>query len=677
MEKAHRIAFSRLVGLFTNRKPFRRLIRQLSDIGVIAGGSVVYALNKIVPKTTVKDIDVFILDCDTKAQCMAYLKIVNSYVRKLDLKVTYSNHGMPKTSVVDMKFENEDVTIQLIFSKMISAENVVNEFDLDYVQSYFHLSKFFSTESAINASKNKSIEKFFTRDIKFERLEKAAAKGYKTPVFGFKSFVPGNMLFVSFEEFVSGENTFTSMGHNYYEPRQKNILVSPELISILRAKNYTCQPRHGTATKCIQIRCEIKFANSENIYKYSCFSAQVIAKAVFKSEFSDWALVKLDGGSACNKFFIDNFNMIRIHKSQADAFPLNKQVNIIVRPYAYEHCELDEKTYKYKTTSDSRPILRCYIQLTNDNVLPMKISPKFTVWDAVDKAKPCTNHPLPSVVYNEPTKCKILEDNDDTTYDQVDTYVRRSNVVSKKIVKDISSAESDSDQDTEALISEEQPKKSTNKKIPIKEEAESSSEEATSEDKDFTRDVFKSKEPVLSSSDETSEEYVAKTKPKPKVPKNVKAKKVKKNKKIDTMDEDSDLPSSKDTFSETMRKALLHAEILMSSEESSSEKSSSSDSSQIYESPKNIERIRLLKDCVAGKSKTSCKKIKIAAYKKYLDLCWVKTGEDLYTEVCSYALRLMFVKNHSDVVLASELALNVKVSPVSSFDLMVKFINGF
>lgn len=163
----------------------------LSKDGVIAGGSVVYAMNDFVPLETVGDIDVFV---NTKTTLIELIQMIISDggVDKIELMCNYLNdtldHQEPVTkgSVCTIHFSDQSMkSIQFILKEFKNVNKVINDFDLDYVQCAYHIGQFHITSFAKESHQTRSVIFAMQKHISVCRLMKAVEKGFSAPAFGF------------------------------------------------------------------------------------------------------------------------------------------------------------------------------------------------------------------------------------------------------------------------------------------------------------------------------------------------------------------------------------------------------------------------------------------------------------------------------------------------------------
>jgi hypothetical protein len=166
--------------LFDGNEKVLNLLSKLSNIGIIAGGSVVYALNSFVPKESVGDIDVFVNKENDIMNCieLIYEKFPNCE------KIVYNFETLQNDnySIVIIKILENCPPIQIILYKFISHIELLEGFDIDYVGCGIHNNKLYITKDCIKSHNERKILKVRT-SIKYERLLKATRKGFKCIIF--------------------------------------------------------------------------------------------------------------------------------------------------------------------------------------------------------------------------------------------------------------------------------------------------------------------------------------------------------------------------------------------------------------------------------------------------------------------------------------------------------------
>lgn len=154
----------------------RELLVKLSDLGVIAGGSIAFCLSGI---GQVNDIDVFLLGSD---KC-DYMPQIIEIFKNLDITCSTAE----KRGVLNVKLSNRNVEIQFIFSLCSSMKETCDNFDFDYVGCGIHKGEFYCSEECKNENENLVIEKYPGIIHRHQpRLFKAVKKGYSSYFFGYE-----------------------------------------------------------------------------------------------------------------------------------------------------------------------------------------------------------------------------------------------------------------------------------------------------------------------------------------------------------------------------------------------------------------------------------------------------------------------------------------------------------
>jgi hypothetical protein len=149
------------------------LLKQINNYGIWAGGSLVCMFNK--DFECIGDIDIFTNTIENGYKIIEFIK-------NYDQNVIYETfQGKYKTSVVNCIIKNSK-PIQIIVKNYLNWCELIEEFDLDYVQCGFFKNHFYSSASFEKSFKNKEIT-MFNKNLSSYRCFKAAKKGYKTKVF--------------------------------------------------------------------------------------------------------------------------------------------------------------------------------------------------------------------------------------------------------------------------------------------------------------------------------------------------------------------------------------------------------------------------------------------------------------------------------------------------------------
>lgn len=189
------------------------IIKTLSTIGVIAGGSVVYALNDFVPSNAVSDIDVFISTKEAFIEASLFLHNtgkVKSIHRRCAKSYNESN-WFESTSITVLDFElvapivnyapysfayptrPNPFTIQLIYQEFTSPIDVIRTFDLDYVQCCFSEGRIFRSRECVESHTQRRIKTGYYVP-RAKRMSKGLAKGFETTVIGRRSSYDSNRI---------------------------------------------------------------------------------------------------------------------------------------------------------------------------------------------------------------------------------------------------------------------------------------------------------------------------------------------------------------------------------------------------------------------------------------------------------------------------------------------------
>lgn len=167
----------------------------VSTEAVIAGGTIVYALNDFVPIDSVGDIDIFVDSLDKAVRLMHLINDAEK-ILKFELMMQYDNSfneqsidnassAPKKCSVVTCHFERPGLKdLQFVMQSFDHPLQIIENFDMDYVQCAYHKGQFFVTDFAREAHSQRRIIRLRQNPPRYERLIKAAKKGFITCVFG-------------------------------------------------------------------------------------------------------------------------------------------------------------------------------------------------------------------------------------------------------------------------------------------------------------------------------------------------------------------------------------------------------------------------------------------------------------------------------------------------------------
>lgn len=160
----------RILSLFDAK--VQKFIVYLQNVAVIAGGSVLYILDKTQDSANLGDIDVFVND----------EKILNDILYKageLDAKITSTRKYNSGVTNIDI---DNNKTIQIINYKYKHPNDIILQFDIDCVKCYLHKNNVHYTPDCMQSILTKKT--YITTTSTPSRLKKIAVKGFETSVFG-------------------------------------------------------------------------------------------------------------------------------------------------------------------------------------------------------------------------------------------------------------------------------------------------------------------------------------------------------------------------------------------------------------------------------------------------------------------------------------------------------------
>jgi len=184
------------------------LLQKILNKGMVAGGAVVYTLCPDLKPSQVGDIDIFVMN--SKCILVELLELTEEWIKTNNISYTFLPAGFSKppefkdeVSLVTLRLEKK-FSLQFIFSSFDKPMEVLNGFDLDYVQCGFYKGKVYQTEACKKALLKREIFTAKNEYIKGKRILKAIKKGFKVfPVFSdpnFNSFLHNYPLVLEIEE---------------------------------------------------------------------------------------------------------------------------------------------------------------------------------------------------------------------------------------------------------------------------------------------------------------------------------------------------------------------------------------------------------------------------------------------------------------------------------------------
>jgi hypothetical protein len=352
--------------LFDGNEEVLELLSKLSNIGIIAGGSVVYALNSFVPKETVGDIDVFVNKEDDIMNCIEL--IYEKFPECEKIVYDFGNLQNDNYSIANIKILENCPPIQIILKGFSSHMELLEGFDIDYVECGIHNNKLYITKDCIKSHNERQILKVRT-SIRYERLLKATRKGFKCIVFKRECANPCNKpdeVIKTIEELRNINWSFFNDVH-YFDEEQQNspfVLTNTAIVKTIEIYNKKYRKdangnsslfRYKTRTYLtfesedkIQINFEIKlFSYDVNIQKIdNKYSTISIEDDLFLTK------NKLLANSSYNILFLDKFLNLE------DRFSIGYNI-LFVYPY-YENIESQDLSGIIKKIED-----------LNENILPI------------------------------------------------------------------------------------------------------------------------------------------------------------------------------------------------------------------------------------------------------------------------------------------------------------------
>ena len=206
-----------LFGLDCDNKDDREFFSKITDLGVIAGGSMVYALKESLHRKTVGDVDLYILSSDVfaKQEINWYVNInshwddifYRTYERYVSYKSNCAGTDMSAFSetvkllcsklidpvvttmetgdysrckfvvIIQMIKSKNAKPIQVILTRYKDVMSLIEDFDMSYVKCAFHKNKVWITDDALQSHKTGIIH--LIQSYKKTRLDKMIKKGFR------------------------------------------------------------------------------------------------------------------------------------------------------------------------------------------------------------------------------------------------------------------------------------------------------------------------------------------------------------------------------------------------------------------------------------------------------------------------------------------------------------------
>jgi hypothetical protein len=162
----------------------KHLLLDLQTIGILAGGC-------IATPHLCSDIDIFVHDWEQWCGIQAKLNdhhvlyqarcLVSGYVAEhAESKRVSVDPDANKFSVIELTIPGEILPLQIVFSEALTPMELIEGFDMDYVQAAIYQSQFFCTQAFRVANQTHCVS-FLRFPLTKERFEKARKKGYLVP----------------------------------------------------------------------------------------------------------------------------------------------------------------------------------------------------------------------------------------------------------------------------------------------------------------------------------------------------------------------------------------------------------------------------------------------------------------------------------------------------------------
>lgn len=193
-------SLQKISSLFENADKAIECLNELQQQFVIAGSSVIYGCSDNIKKEDVGDIDIFILNSNTDSVKKAinvistyftidqYLILQNSYFDIERYPFKFGNELNPSfnnPSVVTIVI-NDNINFQIICTYYSSPQEVIDNFDFDYVSAAIHKDIEIIPEITQKSWEHKKIFLSRTNEFRQSRAIKALRKGFKMPIYSNK-----------------------------------------------------------------------------------------------------------------------------------------------------------------------------------------------------------------------------------------------------------------------------------------------------------------------------------------------------------------------------------------------------------------------------------------------------------------------------------------------------------
>lgn len=184
----------KLSSLFDNESVAFSCLLELQEHCVIAGSSIAFALSDVFIREDIGDVDLFLL----KGQDFHFIqKIISKYFTILSYKVVHNEYDedrrpedisrkLQEVSVITLEI-NDRINFQVIMTNFETVDEVLNNFDFDYISVAIYQNKIYGEEEASLSWREKRVLQSKTTDVYTHRFQKTLKKRFRMPLYKVKS----------------------------------------------------------------------------------------------------------------------------------------------------------------------------------------------------------------------------------------------------------------------------------------------------------------------------------------------------------------------------------------------------------------------------------------------------------------------------------------------------------
>jgi hypothetical protein len=160
----------------------RDILQTLLGFCTIAGGSIIYALDKA-PIESVGDVDIFVLDGDRAVFDVVgdIFDLIEHHFQAYDLTFPFTRNDL--ICVFDLKIPEFARSLQFIFGSHRTPSSVIESFDVDFVMCGYFNGQLYITDSCKKALSTKKIHTFYNTNYVGFRFKKMLTKQFQVPYF--------------------------------------------------------------------------------------------------------------------------------------------------------------------------------------------------------------------------------------------------------------------------------------------------------------------------------------------------------------------------------------------------------------------------------------------------------------------------------------------------------------